>query len=90
MQVFPFSTPSISTYSLRSSIIKHNKNIHDSDAINLLKPNLTKIIFKNSDFTTKETQLFTITKIKRLILFKKIIPVYNKNRGKPMNTKKKF
>jgi hypothetical protein len=38
---------------------------------------LVWIVFKNSVRTAKKTQLFTITKINWLTLFKEIIAVYN-------------
>jgi hypothetical protein len=44
------------------------------------------IIFKNSALTAKKAQLFTVTKINRLTLFKEIIAVYSKNRTKHTNT----
>jgi hypothetical protein len=37
------------------------------------------ILFKNSVRTAKKTQLFTITKINWLTLFKEIIAVYSEN-----------
>jgi hypothetical protein len=49
---------------------------------NLLKQKLVKIIFKNLVRTAKKTQLFTITKINWLTLFKKIIAVYSENHTK--------
>jgi hypothetical protein len=52
-----------------------------------LKPKLVKTIFKNSVRTTKKTQLFTITSISWLKLFKEIIAVYNENHTKSINTK---
>jgi hypothetical protein len=55
--------------------------------INVLKPKLVYIIFKNLVRTAKKTQLFTIKKINWLTLFKEMIPVYSENRTKPMNTK---
>jgi hypothetical protein len=48
------------------------------------------IIFSNSVRTAKKTQLFTITKINWLTLFKEIIPVYSENRTKPINTNEKL
>jgi hypothetical protein len=50
---------------------------------NPLKPKLVEIIFKNSVRTAKKTQLFTITKINWLTLFKEIITVYSENYTKP-------
>jgi hypothetical protein len=46
-----------------------------------------RLIFKNSVRTAKKTQLFTITKINWLTLFKEIIAVYSENHTKPINTK---
>jgi hypothetical protein len=51
--------------------------------INPMKPKLVLIIFNNSVRTAKKTQLFTITKISWLMLFKKIIAVYSENHTKP-------
>jgi recombinational DNA repair protein (RecF pathway) len=49
-------------------------------------PKLIWIIFKNSVRTAKKTQLFTITKINWLTLFKEIIAVYCKsNHAHKMN-----
>jgi hypothetical protein len=47
-----------------------------------LKSYLVWIIFKNSVRTAKKTQLFTITKINLLTLFKEIIAVYRENHTK--------
>jgi hypothetical protein len=47
-----------------------------------LKPKLVCIIFKDSVFTAKKTQLVSITKITWLILFKEIIAVYSENHAK--------
>jgi uncharacterized protein YktB (UPF0637 family) len=55
--------------------------------INLLKPKLVWIIFKNSVRTAKKAQHFTITKINRLTLFKKLIAVYSQNHTKHVNKK---
>jgi hypothetical protein len=44
-----------------------------------LKPKLVWITFKNSARTAKKTQLFTITKINWLTLFKEIIAVHIQN-----------
>jgi hypothetical protein len=55
--------------------------------INPLKPKFVQIIFKNSVRTAKKTQLFTITKINLLTLFKEIIAVYCENHTKQINTK---
>jgi hypothetical protein len=49
------------------------------------KPKIAQIIFKDSVRTAKKTQLFTITKINWLMLFKEIIPVCTENRTKPTN-----
>jgi hypothetical protein len=49
--------------------------------INRLKPKLIVIIFKYSILNPKKTQPMTITKMSRLILFKKII-VYPENQMK--------
>jgi hypothetical protein len=54
---------------------------------NPLKPKLVEIIFKNSVRTAKKTQLFTITKINWLKLFKEIIAFYSEDHTKPINTK---
>jgi hypothetical protein len=51
------------------------------------KPKIIQLIFKNSVRTAKKTQLFTITKINWLTLFKEIIPVYSENHTKPISTK---
>jgi hypothetical protein len=53
--------------------------------INPLKPKIV-LIFKNSVRTAKKTQLFTITKINWLTLFKEIIAVYSENNTKHINT----
>jgi hypothetical protein len=45
------------------------------------------MIFKNSVRTAKKTQLFTITSINWLTLFKEIIPVYTQNHTKSTNKK---
>jgi hypothetical protein len=45
--------------------------------LNPLRPKIDYIIFKNSVRTSKRTPYFTITKINWLMLFKKIIAVYN-------------
>jgi hypothetical protein len=55
--------------------------------LNLWSPKFIHIMFKNSVRTAKKTQLFTITKINWLTLFKEIIAVYSENHTKPMNTK---
>jgi hypothetical protein len=47
-----------------------------------LKPKLAYTIFNNSVRTAKKTQLFTITKINWLTLFKEIITVYSENHTK--------
>jgi hypothetical protein len=47
---------------------------------------LNNTLFKNSVRTAKKTQLFTITKIIWLTLFKEIIAAYPKNHTKPKNT----
>jgi uracil DNA glycosylase len=52
---------------------------------NLSRPKLTWIIFKNSVFTAKKTELFSITKIKWLITFKETITVYSENQKKLIN-----
>jgi hypothetical protein len=44
------------------------------------------IIFNNSVRTAKKTQLFTITKINWLTLFKEIIAVFTENHMKSINT----
>jgi hypothetical protein len=49
-----------------------------------LKPKLVFIIFNDSVRTAKKTQLFTITKINWLTLFKEIIAVYSENHTKPI------
>jgi hypothetical protein len=54
---------------------------------NPLKPKLVYIIFKNSVRTAKKTQLFTITKINWLTLFKEIIPVYIAKHAQLINTR---
>jgi hypothetical protein len=54
--------------------------------VTTLKPKLIQILFKNSVRTAKKTQLFTITKINWLMLFKEIIAVCSKNHTKPINT----
>jgi hypothetical protein len=55
--------------------------------INTLKPKLVYIPFKNSVRTAKKIPHFTITKIKWLMLWKKIISFYTENHTKPINTK---
>jgi hypothetical protein len=45
--------------------------------------------YKYSVRTAKKTQHFTITKIKRLTLFKEIIAVYTEDQTKPINTNRK-
>jgi hypothetical protein len=50
-----------------------------------MKLKLVCIIFKNPAPASKKTQLFTITKINWLTLFKEIIAVYTENRTKPIN-----
>jgi hypothetical protein len=55
--------------------------------INPLKPKSIDIIFKTSTRTAKKTQLFTISKINWLTLFKEIIAVYSENHIKLINTK---
>jgi hypothetical protein len=54
--------------------------------VNPLNPKPVKIIFKNSVRAAKKTQLFTITKINWLTLFKEIIAVYSEKHTKPINT----
>jgi hypothetical protein len=51
----------------------------------MLKQNLVYILFKNPVRTAKKTQLFTITKINWLTLFKEIIAVYIENHYKMQN-----
>jgi hypothetical protein len=48
---------------------------------------ICQIIFNNSARTSKKTPNFTIIKINWLMLFKKIIAVYSKNRTKLIDTK---
>jgi hypothetical protein len=55
--------------------------------LNLLKPKLVQILFKDSVRTSKRTPHFTITKINCLKLFKEIIAVYSENHAKPIKTK---
>jgi hypothetical protein len=43
------------------------------------------MLFKNSVRTSKRTPIFTITKIKWLMLFKEIIAVLRENHAKPIN-----
>jgi hypothetical protein len=57
-----------------------------SYVINPLKPKQVKIIFKNSVRTAKKAQLFTITKINWLTLFKEIIAVYSEKHTKYTNS----
>jgi hypothetical protein len=59
-------------------------------AINPLKPKLVERIFENSVRNTKKTQLFTITNISWLMLFKEIIAVYSENYMKLMYGKCRF
>jgi uncharacterized membrane protein len=47
------------------------------------------LIYKNPVRAAKETQLFTVTKINRLTLFKEIIAVYSENQTEHMNTKRR-
>jgi hypothetical protein len=54
--------------------------------VNILKPKLVYIIFKNSVRTAKKTQHFTITKVNWLMMFKEIIAVCSENHTKPTNT----
>jgi hypothetical protein len=51
--------------------------------VNPLKPKLVQIIFMHSDLTAKKTQLFTITKINWLTVFKEIIAVYSESHKNP-------
>jgi hypothetical protein len=60
--------------------------VQSKGCLNLLKPKLFQIIFKNSVRTAKKTLLFTITKINWLISFKEIIAVYSENHMKIINT----
>jgi hypothetical protein len=53
--------------------------------MNSLKPKLVYIIYKNSVRTAKKTQLFTITKINWLMLFKETVAAYTDKHTKPMN-----
>jgi hypothetical protein len=53
---------------------------------NPLQLKLIYITFKHSVRTAKKTQLFTITKINWLTLFKEIIAVYSENYTKHINT----
>jgi hypothetical protein len=56
--------------------VLHTTEAYSSfDQINSLKLKLVEIIFNNSVLTAKKTQLFTITDIKWLTLFKEIIAV---------------
>jgi hypothetical protein len=55
--------------------------------INPLNLKLIQMIFKNSARTAKKRQLFTITKINWLTLFKEIIAVYTENYTKHIDTK---
>jgi hypothetical protein len=64
-----------------ASDIKNNNNT------NPLKPKLVEVIFKNSVRTSKKTQLFTITKISSLMLFKEIIAAYSEKHMKLISTK---
>jgi hypothetical protein len=52
-----------------------------------LKPNLVQILFKNSVRTANKTQLFTVTNINWLTLFKEVISVYTENNAKPKKYK---
>jgi hypothetical protein len=51
-----------------------------------LKPKIVYIIHKNSVRTAKKAQHFTVTKINRLTLFKKIIAICSKKHMKRINT----
>jgi hypothetical protein len=57
------------------------------NSVNLLKPKLVYIIFKNSVRTAKKPQHFTITKNDLSMLFKEIIAVYCENYTKHVSTK---
>jgi hypothetical protein len=46
------------------------------------EPEYVAVMFKNSVWTSKITQPFTITKINWLILFKGIVAVYNEDHTK--------
>jgi hypothetical protein len=50
---------------------------------------LNNRLVRNSVRTAKKTQYFTITKIIRLMLFEKAIPVYSENHTKHINTKRR-
>jgi hypothetical protein len=51
-----------------------------------LKLKLIKTVFKNSVRSAKKTPLFTITKIRWVMLFKEIMAVYSENQTKPVDT----
>jgi hypothetical protein len=55
---------------------------------NPLKPKLVQILFKNPARTSMRTPLFTIKKIKWLMLFKEIIAFYIEKHTKSKNTKR--
>jgi hypothetical protein len=59
--------------------------LHIVNGLSPLKPELVKVIFKDSVRTAKKTQLFTITNINWLTLFKEIIAVYSENNTKPIH-----
>jgi hypothetical protein len=65
----------------------YNNQSGNGLSFNPLKAKFAYVIFKNSARTSKRTPHFIITKMKWLMLFKKIISVYTENHAKPINTK---
>lgn len=52
-----------------------------------MKPMLVFILFKDSVHPSNRTPLFTVAKIRWLMVCKEIITAFNKNHTDPINTK---
>jgi hypothetical protein len=57
----------------------------DVDGVDPLKPEIPRILFKNSVRTEEKTPRFTVTDINRLTLFKEIIAVSTENHSKSIS-----
>jgi hypothetical protein len=68
---------------VRDTLLRGEKERHFARRLPL---NYTRVAFKDSARTAKKTQLFTITKINWLTLFKKMIAYYIENHMEPINT----
>jgi hypothetical protein len=85
---FPHVTVGDEAFPLKRHLLRPHPRLQtqenqENQIFKPLKPRHENMIFKNSVRTAKKTQLFTITKINWLTLFKKIIAVYIENHTNP-------